>query len=109
VTAGLHGHWLWRAFLIIVGMASYFEAVLVMGIGLVRYVGIPRNESRRLRKHTHSLFLSATPCVRGRTLESDWNPTGVAICPASNGGSTVRASVVEVLHSERNRSQATIR
>jgi hypothetical protein len=52
VIAGLHAHWLWRALLVTVGMASYFGAVLAVGIGIVRYVGVPRSESRRLRRLT---------------------------------------------------------
>jgi hypothetical protein len=52
VIAGLHAHWLWRALLVIVGMASYFGAVLAVGIAIVRYVGVPRSESRRLRRLT---------------------------------------------------------
>jgi hypothetical protein len=52
VIAGLHAHWLWRALLVIVGMASYFVAVLAVGIGIVRYVGVPRSESHRLRRLT---------------------------------------------------------
>ena len=43
VIAGLHAHWLWRALLVVAGMASYYGAVLVVGTGLVRYVGVPRN------------------------------------------------------------------
>ena len=52
VVAGLQPQWLWRALLIAAGVASYYGAVLVVGSGLVRYVGVPRNETRRLRKLT---------------------------------------------------------
>jgi hypothetical protein len=74
--AGLHAHWLWRALLVIVGMASYFGAVLVVGIGLVRYVGIPRNESRRLRKITLIPYFSAVllKCAAGLL-----NPIGIQL------------------------------
>jgi hypothetical protein len=59
--------------------------------------------------HTHSLLFNADSCVHSRTLEPDWYPTGVAICPAGNGGREVWASVVAVLHTERNCSQAAAR
>ncbi len=42
VISGLHTHWFWRALLVIVGASSYFIAAVVVGVGLVRYVGIPR-------------------------------------------------------------------
>jgi hypothetical protein len=48
VIADLHPYWLWRTLLIVIGMASYYVAILVVGIGLVRYVGVPRTELRRL-------------------------------------------------------------
>src|SRR6202035_5068599 len=34
VIAGLHPQWLWRALLIVVGVASYYGALLVVGTGL---------------------------------------------------------------------------
>src|SRR5215472_7706511 len=47
VITGLPAHALWRALLVIVGIATYFGAVLVVGSGLVRYVSVPTNEPRR--------------------------------------------------------------
>ena len=52
VISGLQPHWLWRALLVIVGACSYHAAVLVVGIGLVHYVGVPRDQQGRLRKLT---------------------------------------------------------
>lgn len=52
VIAGLPAHQLWRVLLIITGAISYFGAALAVGTGLVRYVGTPRNDQRRLRKMT---------------------------------------------------------
>ena len=43
VISGLHPHWLWRVLLVIVGASSYYAAALVVGIGLVRHVGVPRD------------------------------------------------------------------
>lgn len=76
VIAGLHAHWLWQALLVIVGVASYFGAVLVVGIGLVRNVGVPRNDSRRLRKLTFIAYFSAIflVCTAGLL-----NPIGIQL------------------------------
>jgi hypothetical protein len=76
VIAGLHAHWLWRALLVIVGMTSYFGAVLVVGIGLVRHVGVPRNDSRRLRKLTLIPYFSAILLVCAAGL---LNPIGIQL------------------------------
>jgi hypothetical protein len=59
VITGTHAHWLWRALLVVLGIAPYYGAVLVVGIGLVRYVGGPRNDSRRLRKLTYLPYFSS--------------------------------------------------
>jgi hypothetical protein len=59
VISGLHLHWLWRALLVVVGACSYFAAVLVVGIGFVRYVGIPRHQQGRLRRLTIVPYFSA--------------------------------------------------
>jgi len=96
------------ALLVIVRMASYFGAVLVVGMGLVRYVGVPRNEFRRLRRLTLIPYFSARPpcvCAAG-LLNPNWNPTGCGNLPLpATAGAKVRASLVEVLHSERNCSR----
>ena len=76
VIAGLPGHWLWRTLLVIIGAASYFGAVLVVGIGLVRYVGVPRNESRRLWKLTLLPYFSAVLLVCASGL---LNPIGIQL------------------------------
>lgn len=88
VIAGLPAHWLWRTLLVIAGMAAYYGAVLVVGTGLVRYVGVPRNELRRLGKLTIIPYLSATllMCAAGFL-----NPIGVQLIwqsalPATAGG-----------------------
>jgi hypothetical protein len=88
VISGLHPHWLWRALLVLVGASSYFVAAVVIGIGLVRYAGIPRNQHGRLRKLTvvpyfSSIFLAV---VAGLL-----NPLGMQLLwqsalPATAGG-----------------------
>jgi hypothetical protein len=88
VISGLPLHWLWRTLLVVVGAASYFIAAVVVGIGLVRYVGIPRHKHGRLRK------LTIVPYFSGILLASVaglLNPLGMQLLwqsalPATAGG-----------------------
>lgn len=75
VIDGLHAHWMWRSLLVIGGIAAYYGAVLVVGTGLVRYVGVPRNQSRRLRKLTFIPYVSAILLCAGGFL----NPIGIQL------------------------------
>src|SRR6266851_7182489 len=59
VISGLHPHWLWRMLLVVGGAAAYYAAVRVVGIGLVRYVGVPRDQQNRMRKLTILQYFSA--------------------------------------------------
>lgn len=63
VIAGLPAHWIWRTALVLVGMTSYFGAVLAVGVGLVRYVGAARSEPRRLTKLTLIPYFSTLVLV----------------------------------------------
>jgi hypothetical protein len=88
VISGLHLHWLWRALLVIVGASSYFAAAVVVGIGLVRYVGIPRNQQGRLRKLTIVPYLTA---ILLASVAGLLNPLGMQLLwesalPATAGG-----------------------
>jgi hypothetical protein len=88
VIAGLPAHALWRTILIVGGMASYFGAVLVVGHALVRYVGVPRNDTRRLRKLTYVPYFSSIVLLTAGGL---LNPIGMQLVwqsalPASAGG-----------------------
>lgn len=76
VIAGLPAHGLWRALLVVAGMASYFGAVLLVGAGLVRYVGVPRSDTRRLRKLTLVPYFSTVflLCAAGLL-----NPIGIQL------------------------------
>ncbi len=76
VIDGLPAHWLWRALLVVVGIASYYGAVLVVGKGLVRYVGVPRNDLRRLRKLTWIPYFSAVAVLSVAGL---LNPIGIQL------------------------------
>ena len=76
VIDGLPAHWLWRTLLVAGGIASYFGAILVVGTGLVRYVGVPRNDLRRLRRLTWIPYLSAVVLLSVAGL---LNPIGIQL------------------------------
>ena len=88
VISGLHPHWLWRVLLVIVGASSYYAAVVIVGIGLVRYVGIPRDQQRRLRKLTILPYFTA---ILLASVAGLMNPLGIQLLwesalPATAGG-----------------------
>jgi hypothetical protein len=88
VISGLPPHWVWRTLLVIVGAASYFLAALVVGIGLVRYVGIPPQQQGRLRKLTIVPYFSGILLASAAGL---LNPLGIQLLwqsalPATAGG-----------------------
>jgi len=81
-------HWLLRLLLVVVGISSYFAAVLVVGSALVLYVGVPGNDRRRLTKLTLLPYLTsiALACASGLL-----NPIGMQLMwqsalPATAGG-----------------------
>jgi hypothetical protein len=76
VITDLHPYWLWRTLLVVIGMASYYVAILVVGLGLVRYVGVPRTELRRLRKLTFIPYFSAAFLLSAGGL---LNPIGIQL------------------------------
>lgn len=88
VIAGLPAHWLWRTLLVVGGIVSYFGAVLVVGSALVRYVGVPRSDSRRLTKLTLLPYLTSILLASASGL---LNPIGLQLMwqsalPATAGG-----------------------
>jgi hypothetical protein len=76
VIRGVHPHWLWRTLLIVVGLGAYFVAVRFVGAGIVRYVGIPRNQHRRLRRFTYVAYFSA---IVISSLGGLMNPLGIKL------------------------------
>jgi hypothetical protein len=76
VTADLHPHWLWRTLLVVVGMAAYYISVLVVGIGLAKYVSVPPAEQRRLRRLTFIPYFSAALLLAAGGL---LNPIGIQL------------------------------
>ena len=88
VVSGLHPHWLWRALLVVGGASSYFAAALVVGVGLVRHVGVLRSQQRRLLKLTIVPYFSAVVLASVAGL---LNPLGLRLLwqsalPATAGG-----------------------
>ena len=103
VISGLPPHWLWRSVLVVVGASSYYVAVLVVGIGLVRYVGVPRNQQGRLRRLTIVPYFSAVVLFSVAGL---LNPLGMQLLrqsalPATAGGQS-GLGLVAVPHPARN-------
>ena len=76
VITGLPMHWLWRTLLVVGGIASYYAAVLLVGTALVRYVGVPRNNLRRLRNLTFIPYLSIVLLFTASGL---LNPIGIQL------------------------------
>jgi hypothetical protein len=88
VISGLHSHSLWRALLVVGGAATYYAAVRVVGVGLVRYVRVPRDQQTRLRKLTIMPYVSA---ILLSSVAGLLNPLGIQLLwqsalPATAGG-----------------------
>jgi hypothetical protein len=76
VIAGLPAHWLWRTLLVVGGIVSYYGAVLLVGTALVRCVGVPRNNLRRLRNLTLIPYFSIVLLFSASGL---LNPIGIQL------------------------------
>ena len=88
VISGLHPHWVWRMALVVVGAASYYAAVRAVGVWLVRFGGVPRQQWRRLRRLTIAPYVSAIVLMSVGAL---LNPLGIQLLwqsalPATAGG-----------------------
>jgi len=73
VIAETHPHWLWRSGLVVVGIAAYYGAVLLVGIGFARDFGVSPDDAR-LSKLTVLPYISAIVLVGVSGL---FNPFGV--------------------------------
>jgi hypothetical protein len=63
VIEGMHPHWVWRLSLVVIGVAAYYGAVLIVGSGFVRDLGIPLDDLSRLRRLTLLPYVSAIVIV----------------------------------------------
>ncbi len=59
VIAGMQPYWLWRAMLIVVGVAGYYGAMRIVGASLVRYLGVSPREHARFRRLTWAPYFAA--------------------------------------------------
>jgi hypothetical protein len=59
VIDGLHPHWLWRVGLIVVGAASYYLSMRIVGSTLVRSMGVSLEDVARFRRFTVVPYVSA--------------------------------------------------
>ena len=88
VIQGLRPHWMWRTLLAVGGAIAYFIAVRVVGAALVRYVGVPRAQQKRLRRLTLVPYISAIVLA---SAAAPLNPLGIQLIwqsalPATAGG-----------------------
>jgi hypothetical protein len=101
VIAPMHPHWMWRT-LLVVGIASYYGAILLVGSAMVRYVGVSLSESRRFHNLTFipyfsaALLLSAGGLLKPAGIQLVWEsalpggPARIATCCGC--GTTFRSS-----------------
>ena len=87
VIAGLPPHALLRTLLIVFGFAAYWAAAVAVGVGLVRYVGVPRTDAPRL---SWLLFISYLSSILILSAGGLLNPVGIQLVwqsalPASAG------------------------
>lgn len=59
VIEGLHPHGLLRAALIVIGVVSYYGAVVLVGSSIVRYMGTHASDARRFRRLTWVPYFTA--------------------------------------------------
>lgn len=50
VIAGLQPHWLLRVLLVVVGVASYYGAIVLVGTSTVRFMGVAATDAQRFRR-----------------------------------------------------------
>jgi hypothetical protein len=96
-------HWAWRLALVVVGIAAYFGAVVLVGKAYVQDLGVPLNNQQRLRRLSILPYASAIVII---CLAGLLNPIGKAAClaigPACYHGSPQRPALVSLLRAEGN-------
>jgi hypothetical protein len=75
VIANSHPHWLWRTTLVVVGMAAYYGAVVLLGTTFERDLGIVASDPR-LTRLSMLPYLSAVVLV---TVSGLFNPIGIRL------------------------------
>lgn len=59
VIAGLHSHWLLRTGLVVVGIASYYGAIVLIGTSVMRLMGVRRDDAALFRRLLWLPYFSA--------------------------------------------------
>jgi hypothetical protein len=59
VIQGLRPYWLWRVILIVIGIASYWGAMVAVAGCVVRYLGVPASDRTRFRRLTWTPYFAA--------------------------------------------------
>jgi hypothetical protein len=59
VIAGLRPHWLWQAGLIVLGIGTYWAAMVLVGGYLVRFLGVSTREKARFRRLTWTPYFAS--------------------------------------------------
>jgi hypothetical protein len=90
VIAGMKPHVFWRALLVVVGVIAYWFAAVAIGAGLVRYVGVPLHETRRIRLLTVVPYISSVilACLAGLMNPIGLNLVLLSALPASAGANS---------------------
>jgi len=76
VIRGMNPYWLWRVGLIVVGMTSYYGSVVLIGMGMVQYVGIAQEDRSAWPRLTVIPYLSALGVIGVAGL---MNPIGIQL------------------------------
>jgi len=76
VILGMNPYWLWRVGLIVVGMTSYYGSVVLIGIGMVQYIGIAQEDRSAWPRLTVIPYLSALGVIGVAGL---MNPIGIQL------------------------------
>ncbi len=119
VIEGMKPQWIWRVLLSVGGLGAYFAAAVLVARALVRYVGIPRDDGRRMRDLTLIPYASAVAIICFSAL---FNPAGMQLVwqsalPGSAGGHSAllwlrfysgRSTVPETANEAIERSYAWI-
>ena len=88
VIDGLHPHGLLRAGLVVVGVASYYGAIVLVGSSLVRYMGVVADDARRFRRLTWLPYFAALIIdgVAGLLNPIGWQYVFLSALAATAGG-----------------------
>lgn len=88
VIEGLRPHGLLRAGLVVLGVASYYGAIVLVGSSLVRYMGVAADDARRFRRLTWLPYFAALIIdgVAGLLNPIGWQYVFLSALAATAGG-----------------------